>query len=517
MRVGLVVRVFTASCLGIASFASLGSAQTPPAQPAPPPPAQPVAPAAPAQQAPAPAAPPPTAAAPATRPVGEATLSSEGFDITEALRGPGAAMSADEAARRAAETAPSVTKAEAAARQAALAAEQAKIGYYPRLELEARYTYLSKTNTFADIFAQSGTPTDFGPGFEPQEHTGLFEARLNYPVSALFFSIIPNYKAATKRADAQRLQKVVQEQTIAVQTRTTYFNYAGLRAALMVTKAAQGQAEARRRDVEALVNAGSMAKVELMRADAQVAQAKVLVSSAAGRVATARAALFTLLHLEGNDDLSISEDFQTELPALVETQDSLLAKALGNRSELRFLRLNQEALEHQIDAAQGQQLPQLVIGGVADYANPNQRWIGSNFEFKGSWAAYAALQWSPNDWVENGSVADQLRAQLAQTLADLEQLEDNLRVEVNQAYEDYNTARASLEAARAGIAAAEESYRVRREQFRAGAAVAIDVIDAEADLRDVRLELVQAVINTRVARARLDRAVEAPLPGAPKR
>ena len=65
-----------------------------------------------------------------------------------------------------------------------------------------------------------------------------------------------------------------------------------------------------------------------------------------------------------------------------------------------------------------------------------------------------------------------------------------------------------MEAAQVGIRSAEESYRVRREQFRAGAAVATDVIDAEEDLRRARLDLVNAAIDVRIARARLDRAVE---------
>ncbi|KAF0166033.1 MAG: hypothetical protein FD160_4065, partial [Caulobacteraceae bacterium] len=66
----------------------------------------------------------------------------------------------------------------------------------------------------------------------------------------------------------------------------------------------------------------------------------------------------------------------------------------------------------------------------------------------------------------------------------------------------------ALEAAKVGITAAEESYRVRREQFRAGAAVATDVVYAEADLRRARLELVNAAIDIRIARARLNRALE---------
>jgi outer membrane protein len=526
MRARLVVTSLIAgSCTAIALSSSLAHAQSQPVQTSPR-----TIPSAPASGATAPAAPaaPPAGAqpaAPATAPPPAATAAAgvsltpadpgaapgasnvppEGFDLPSALRG-GSPLTSDQAAKRAAETAPSVAKAEAAARRAALAAEQANVTVYPRLELEARYTLLSKVPI--PPFAE-GLPDDLKKGFRSQQHTGLLQARLTYPVSALFFSIIPRYKAAQKSAEAQKLQSRVQAHTVALQAREAYYNYARARAALMVAKSAQAQAEARQRDVDALVNAGSLAKVELMRADAQVAATKVTVSRTQGSVATARSALFTLAHLEGNEDVTISEDLESELPALTENTDALLAKALANRSELRQLRITLEALEHNVDAAQGAELPQLAIGASADYDNPNQRYFGEAFEWNSSWAAFASLSWSPNDWQSNGKVADQARADLAQTLADLESLEDALRIEVTQAYEDYNAARAALESSRAGIAAAEESYRVRREQFRAGAAVALDVIDTENDLRRARLDLVNAIIDMRIAKARLDRAVEA--------
>jgi outer membrane protein len=511
MRVRLVVSSLIA---GSVLFASLALAQPAPGAPAVPPAKAPApaatapAAAAPAPAAPAaaPAAPPPAAAAaPVDAPV--AATASEGFDLRDALRGPGAPLTSDEAAARAAKTAPSVARAEAAARKAALAAEQVNIALYPRLELEASYTLLSRVDAppFSNAFAMAGMDNPFDT---QQQHTGKLEARLSYPVSALFFTIIPRHKAALKSAEAQKLTSKVQAHSVALQAREAFYNYARTRAALMVAKSAQSQTEAHRRDVDALVNAGSLAKVELMRADAQVAAATVAVARTQVLVANARVGLFTLTHIEGNEDLTINEDFSTELPPLVDTSDSMLAKALANRSELRQLRMTLEAIEHTVDAAQGQELPQLVVGGLADYANPNQRWFGFNDVWKPSWAAFASVTWSPNDWANYDSVADQARADLAQTLADLESLEDALRIEVSTAYESYNAARAALVSARSGIAAAEESFRVRREQFRAGAAVATEVIDAEGDLRDARLDLVNALIELRIAKARLDRAVE---------
>jgi outer membrane protein len=535
MRARLVVTSLIAgSSIGIALLVSVARAQTQPVQTsprttaAPPATSAPVAapaaaPAQPTAAPPAPAkpsgaapgtVPPPAATAAAAMPTGPSdpgaapgpsNVPPEGFDLPSALKGV-APLTSDQAAKRAAETAPSVAKAEAAARRAALAAEQANVALYPRLDLTARYTLLSRVPPPA--FAEALGP-DAARAFRTQQHTGLFLARVTYPVSSLFFSIIPRYKAAQKSAEAQKLQSKVQAQTVALQAREAYYNYARARAGLMVAKSGQAQNEAHQKDVDALVNAGSLAKVELMRADARVAASKVAVSRTQGLVATARAALFTITHLEGNEDVTINEDLESELPALTETNDALLAKALANRTELRQLRISLEAIEHTVDAAQGAELPQLSIGGTAEYDNPNQRYFGAAFQWHESWAVFASLDWSPNDWQSNGKVAEQARADLAQTLADLESLEDALRIEVTQAYEDYNSARAALESSRTGIAAAEESYRVRREQFRAGAAVALDVIDAENDLQRARLDLVNAIIDMRIAKARLDRAVEA--------
>lgn len=485
-----------------AATPSQPAAPAPAAPAAPPPAASPVA--QPAPPTAAGAVPPPSAA---QLPVPPTADSPDTFDLKSSLRGPGPAMTSDDVAKRAAQTAPSIAKAQAASRRAALVAEQVNVALWPRLDLQAQYTFLSDVPPpgFVDMF-----PPEFAKGFATQHHTGTFGARLVYPVSTIFFSIIPNHKAALKSAEAQKLQERVEKIEVELQARESYYNYARSRAGLYVALSAQAQAEAHQRDVTALVNAGSLARVELMQADAQVAQAAVAVARLRGTVATVRAVLFTLTHHDGTDDLTLSDDFQAELPPLTETADAILAKALANRSELRQLRTVLEALEHSVDAAQGQELPVLSVGAQADYANPNQRYFGAANDWNESWALFAALTWSPNDWAYYDKSAEQGRADIAQTLADLERLEDALRVEVARAYEDYTSAQASLVSSRIGIAAADESYRVRREQFRAGAAVATDVIDAEIELRNTRLAFVNAVIDMRIAKARLDRAVEAP-------
>ena len=437
------------------------------------------------------------------------TLAEGQLDLSQALRSGGETLSADQVAARAVKTAPSVTRAKAAAERAAEGASQALVGVYPRLDLQASYTRLSEHDSpyeTAFDFDIPGAPQIEFP--EPIPDLYVLSATLSYPVSDLFFNIIPLYKAASETVDAQRLSAKAEEHSIALSAREAFYNYARSRATLEVARSSLAGVQSQQRDTKSLVTAGTLARVELMRADAAVAAASVVVARAAGGVAVARTALRSLMHTEGEGDLAIDEELTTPLPPLREDKNALLQQAFRSRSEIAALRTMLRVHERTRDANNAQGYPKLAIQGAVEYANPNQRVDPFKKEFQASWQVSGVLSWSPNDLAISRAVAGRSRADREQTYADIAALEDALRTEVAQGYEAAVAAGQAMDAALTGIAAAEETYRVRREQFRAGAAVATDVVDAEAKLREARLELINAAIDVRIARARLDRAVE---------
>jgi hypothetical protein len=524
------------ACLALATAGSPAAAQSASPPAAPPPAAQPApnAPVPPSAVTPNAAAAAPESPAAATEPG-----ALDKFDLVEGLKG-NTPLSSKEAAERAVKTAPSVAKAEATAQRAAFAAEQANIAVYPRLELEARASYLSHVgapaafsglSTIGSVLAdqelrlttlEMGRPAtqaerdavaaEAAKNSSPlrfQDYAVMFQARMSWPVSAIFLTVIPRHEALVKAAEAQQIQVLINQQGVRLQAREAYYNYARTRAALMVAKAALAQTEAHRKDSDALVSAGSIARVELMRADAQVAAAKVSRTRAEFQVGIARSSLFTLIHMDGNNDVTIAEDLEVDLPPETQDERAVLKIAVERRSELRALRVLEAGQERSIAAQRGQAWPVVAVGGTADWANPNQRYFGTYQQWRGGWALFASLVWSPNDTFAAGKGVDVAKSELLQTKADYASMLDALRIEVSQAYNAYSAARVALDAARTGIQAAEESYRVRREQFRAGAAIAVDVIDAENQLRQNRLDLVNTFIDLRIAKARLDRAVEA--------
>jgi outer membrane protein TolC len=460
-------------------------------------------------------------------------------DLLTALQGGAGGLTASQVAARAVETAPGLERARAAADAANAAATRASFALIPRLELSARYTRLSSIEATSLSFSKRLTDAEVaglrglvgavadppaqallggivegqiasanGPGFSFPVvlNQYAFHAGLTVPVSDMFLTILPAYRASQRFAEAAEAQSASAQQSVALQAREAFYGYARARASLAVAQLAVSQVEAHRRDVEAFVSAGTVAAVELQRIEAQAAAARVGLARTAGAVAIAAVALRTLTHDPALGAPGIGEDLLSDMPPIGQTPDQLVASAMERRAEMRALRFVITGREGLTTVRRMQGMPHVAIAANADYSNPNQRYTLAGDVFNGTWDVSAVLSWSPNDFLNSMQDASSASAELAQARADLASLEDGLRIEVQQAYESYNASRDALAAARLGEAASAEAYRIRQERFRAGAAVTTDIIDADAELSRARLDLVNAAIDLRVADARLRRA-----------
>lgn len=460
-----------------------------------------------------------------------------GVDLEAVLHGEGVGLTADEAAEAATRTAPQVERAQAALRQAQAGADRALYGFIPQLALSFRYTRLSEIQnaTFstgpsidpATIPALTGGVDDPDARFlwdtllTAQAESANFtfpillnqfalRASLSYPVSNALLQILPAYEGAQTNAEAAELQIAVQRRDIALQARESFYNYARARASLAVAESSLRQAESRHEQVQAFVQAGTSAAVDELRLRAQVAAARVAVARAQSGVQLSATALRTIMHTPGRAPIAVGEDLLAGLPAL-ESQDdeTLFRAAVSRRDDVRALERLIEATGHQVDAAEGSRYPSLALQANLDYQNPNNRVFPQTEEFRESWDVSAVLSWSPHDLLNGERQADEARAQQDQVRQDLRTLEDAIRLQVTEALTTYQSSVLALEAAQLGVEAAQESYRVQMERYAAGAATTSDVIDSSAEQVRAQLDLVNAAIDARVARARLDRAIGA--------
>jgi outer membrane protein TolC len=460
-------------------------------------------------------------------------------DVIALLHGEPGGLTAEQVAQRALDTSPSLDGSRAALDQARAGAALAYLGFFPRLELTARYTRLSEI-TQGTLSGGSGLSQAQIDGLNAlvasvsdpaartlfdinvQQQIALANLRfpvllnqfaiggtLSYPLSDVFLTVLPSYEGAERAVDASRAQLRARASEIAQQAREAFYNYARARAAVEVARAAVATIQAQEVVVQANVDAQTVARVDLLSLQAQRARAEVAVLRAEGGLATAAEAIRTLMHDPELGVITIGEDVLAPMPERGSDISPLVAQAVEQRPEAEALRSILQARARSVEAAEGSRLPHLILQGALSFDNPSQRIFPQQERFVDTWSLSAILTWSPNDFFTGEAHASSARAQASQTEADLAAFEDALRLQVTQALTSYRAARASLAAAQAGIEAAEETVRVRTEQARLGTGLISDLLLATTGLAQAQLDLATAAIDARIADTQLARAIGA--------
>ncbi|MBW2460760.1 MAG: TolC family protein [Deltaproteobacteria bacterium] len=465
-------------------------------------------------------------------------------DAFQTLVDPGG-QTADSIAEAAVESAPQIEAQRAAMRSAAHQRDRQWLNVMPQVGLSFGYTRLSEVEQpvfggaelppgFVDgvnggIAAQrNGDPVNeasadidaaFLAAFQATADGSSFsfpqvlnqwslQGTLSYPVTDLFLTILPSYRAFEGFADAERLQLDAVQANIDLRARETYYGHVRAQARLAVALAAQRQTEANREQVAALVDAGVLPRVNVIRVDAQHAEAGVGVARARGAVLFTAHTVRTLMHAPpGQGPIAIGENLAASLPEVTESRAELITQALESRSEMLALRRLVGAHEDLVSVHGGSRWPRIIAHASAEYANPNNRIFPQSEVWKGSWAIGAMVQYTLNQSFEGDQERSRAQAQADKTRADMNSLRDAITISVDQAYESFNASKSALIAAGAGLQAAEEAYRVRQEELQAGIAIARDLVDAESDLTRARINLVDSIINLHVSHAQLRRAV----------
>ncbi len=410
-------------------------------------------------------------------------------------------LTSDQAVERVVATSPDIERTQALLKEAKGGGLIAMSGLIPRLELVGRYSRLSPVDN----------PTFEVPGLGALTFPSLTrqfasDATLSYSFTQSLAQSMPAYRAAKKSKAAAKYQIAAENNNVAFDARQAYYEYARAEAALAVANFALEAAVSQREETQALVSAGSAARVDLMRVQAQEEAARVAVEQAKLGVQVAARSLQALMHTE--DLPTLGEDLSepvTGIPS--ETEKTLQERAYQNRPDLLAVRKYIEVTTHQLKSANGGRLPDFLLRASAEYSNPNLRVIPQEKRFVGTWEVGAVIRWAPNDTIAAQGRSRQLQADLARAYADVKSLEDAIRVEVAQGYQGTLAAEAAIESARLGLTAAREGYRVTREQRQAGIVNTTDVLQAQSELIRAQVDVVESAIGLRIAKAQLLRAI----------
>jgi outer membrane protein TolC len=456
---------------------------------------------APRQPAPRPQ-PPRPAAAPAAVPDDLAAFDHD-LDTLFAAGG----LTADQAASRAGTASPTVRR-RAAELDAAIAQRQAaELAQVPQVSGRASYTRLSAIPVAPISFPIGGMTVNFAfPA--PLTNAYLAEAQLAVPLSDYLLRFPALIDTAKLGVEVARIDKRSSEVGAGQDARLAYYEWLRARLQVLIAQRQLVQVQRTLDQVRALAEVQRLSRADLMRVEAQEAEAEQTVDQLQNLAQLREEQLRILIGAAPGEPLAIGEDVRAEVQvAGVAAIGDLVDTARRQRLEFKAIDAGIAAKQRQRDAELANSLPRLSAFGVADYADPNQRVFPQVDQFKFTWQVGAQVTWTMNDALVAETTKRRIAAEANELRADRQNLENGTRIEVQSAQQGVALAQHALATTQKGLAAAEESYRVRRELLNAERATAVELVDAETELTRARISALNARVDLRVAQAQLSHAI----------
>jgi outer membrane protein TolC len=450
--------------------------------------------------------------------------------VQEALHGD-TEWSADRVARRALEVDPGIGAARLDAEAAAFHTEEAEASILPRVALSARFTRLTTIDNDPLVSLPGGTAEAVALAsqvddpeaqalwltqlavleqsvIEIPENQGAFRASIAYPVTALFFEILPGIQARKGVEAARVLETEVARRAAELTAVETYFLHARARAADAVAKVAVAEARQNLERAEARFREGASAEPEVLRFRARLAEARGVQAERRAQVEASAEALRALLDLKGRGRIGIAEPVD-QAPALrfSEPIGTLIERAQQQRAEVRAVTRLAEARRTAAGAAGGAAVPRLSVSAEILSARPNPSFVPPGDGFRTNGAASVVLQWSPDGAWAASRRARRTRREAARIEAQRSALLDQIRIEVSRFASTYRASFERFEASTAQRKAAESAYAARLESYGLGLSEGSELLEASLDLDRARLAVIDAGVQIRVREAQLMRAL----------
>ena len=321
-------------------------------------------------------------------------------------------------------------------------------------------------------------------------------ANLSWPIFAagrIRFGI----KAAELLTEATRLDADQDKDAVAYNAAAAYFNLYKADAAIRIVQENLKASQSRDQHLGNLEKNGLLARNDLLKSQLQTSQVELSLLDAQNNRDIANSRMDILLGIPETTVLVPDSNFvfaNQSLPAY----PSLVQAAVQNRNDVRSIQLRRQAAGYAIRSAKAEAYPTIALTGgyIAAYVpkvititNAVNAGIGVQFNL-------ASL------WKKNPSL---LRAQSQEKQATIQSaiLDDQIHLEVNKDYKDYQLATRKIAVYENAEVQAQENYRITSNKYDNSLATITDLLEANATLLSSKLDLQMARADAALAYQKL--------------
>jgi outer membrane protein TolC len=146
---------------------------------------------------------------------------------------------------------------------------------------------------------------------------------------------------------------------------------------------------------------------------------------------------------------------------------------------------------------------------IGNYGRETDDWLleAISGEDPDVWTITLQGEWTFWEWGKTKHEVAAARARLNKARHLLNEVQDNIRLEVKDAYLSLREAEKNIQVAKTAVVQAEENFRMNEERYKQQVATATDVFVAETLLTQARTNYFNALSDHNIAWARLERAM----------
>ena len=304
-------------------------------------------------------------------------------------------------------------------------------------------------------------------------------------------------EVSKRLADVAKENLDLQRDLIVLAVKQAYFNLLFGQRLVKVNEEALKRADLNLRSARGFYDVGTRPKSAVVRAEVDVANAKLTLIQAHNAEQLARVALNTSMGIPVETPTQILDILGEHQPYQID-HAQLLAEALRHRPEYKQAKL-------QVDAAEA--TVRLQFRNFFPDITGNAFVSRTTTDFREIWELGVALNWSIFDGGNKIARYREALASLQSAQAQVRSEELTIAQDVEQAYLNVGATDEQIQAVRAAVASGEENFRLAKGRFDAGLGTVLDLTDAQLALTQAQSTEAQALTNFRIAVATLERAL----------
>lgn len=371
--------------------------------------------------------------------------------------------------QRALQVSPTLRRFQARIDEARFKIDEAEVPGRPRVDFTARYTRLTPPLSFSLPGLSSPLSVIVTDNFSAS--VGLEQAiatfgRLHWGTLAAELS------EKSAREELRREQELLEHRAALL-----YGRYLYAREVLQVASARVAAREAHLKNVELLFRSGKAARFDVLVAQTRLAEDRDGQELADQQLRLSRSQLLVLLDQPEGTELALEPLSE---PAAPPTQDGL-ALALARRPELAALTWAVESARARVSFEESQSNPTL------NFATRYEQRTPTDFSPDRQWMVGVVFSVPLYDGGLGEARTGQARSVVTQLEESLDELRRQVKLEVEQARLNLDSAWRRLEVSRVRVEQASEAARLAELRFRTGVATQVETLDAQTRLGEARL------------------------------